>query len=116
MSKRRIFVHACLFIFLFSHFISFDCVAGRLTFDLHAEEIPSSEAWKDEFSDITSKTVNSLALSTEALQALVERCDKLQPVIEGLEATPRKVYLKRLMKSKSIFNFVIESREEIPNQ
>jgi hypothetical protein len=116
MSKHRIFVHACLFIFLFSHFISFDCVAGRLTFDLHAEEIPSSEAWKDEFSDITSKTVNSMALSTEALQALVERCDKLQPVIEGLEATPRKVYLKRLMKSKSIFNFVIESREEIPNQ
>ena len=116
MSKHRIFVHACLFIFLFSHFISFDCVAGRLTFDLHAEEIPSSEAWKDEFSDITSKTVNSMALSTEALQALVERCDKLQPVIEGLEATPRKVYLKRLMKSKSIFNFVIESREEIPNE
>ena len=116
MSKRRIFVHACLFIFLFSHFISFDCVAGRLKFDLHAEEIPSSEAWKDEFSDITSKTVNSMALSTEALQALVERCDKLQPVIEGLEATPRKVYLKRLMKSKSIFNFVIESREEIPNK
>ena len=116
MSKRRIFVHACLFIFLFSHFISFDCVAGRLTFNLHAEEIPSSEAWKDEFSDITSKTVNSMGLSTEVLQSLVERCDKLQPVIEGLEATPRKVYLKRLMKSKSIFNFVIESREEIPNQ
>ena len=116
MSKHRIFVHACLFIFLFSHFISFDCVAGRLTFDLHAEEIPTSEAWKYEFSDITSKTVNSMALSTETLQALVERCDKLQPVIEGLEATPRKVYLKRLMKSKSIFNFVIESREEIPNQ
>ena len=116
MSKHRIFVHACLFIFLFSHFISFDCVAGRLTFNLHAEEIPSNEAWKDEFSDITSKTINSMALSTEALQALVERCDKLQPIIEGLEATPRKIYLKRLIKSKSIFNFVIESRKEIPNK
>lgn len=57
-----------------------------------------------------------MALSTEELQSLVERCDKLQPVIEGLEATPRKIYLKRLIKSKSIFNFVIESRKEIPNQ
>ena len=116
MRKCRIFVQACLFIFLFSHFISFDCVAGRLTFNLHAEEIPSSEAWKDEFSEITSKTVNSMALSTEVLQSLVERCDKLQPVIEGLEATPRKIYLKRLIKSKSIFNYVIESRKEIPNK
>jgi len=98
MSKSRTFVHACLFILLFSQFISFDCVAGRLTFNLHAEEIPSSEAWKDEFSDITSNTVNSMALSTEALQSLVERCDKLQPIIEGLEATPRKIYLKRLLK------------------
>ena len=116
MSKRRIFVHACIFILLSSYFVSFNCDAGRLIFNLHAEEIPSNEAWKDEFSDITSKTVNSMALSTEALQALVERCDKLQPVIEGLEATPRKIYLKRLIKSKSIFNFVIESRKEIPKK
>ena len=57
-----------------------------------------------------------MALSTEALQALVERCDKLQPIIEGLEATPLKIYLKRLIKSKSLFNFVIESRKEIPNK
>jgi hypothetical protein len=57
-----------------------------------------------------------MTLSNEALQSLVERCDKLQPTIEGLEATPRKVYLKRLIKAKSIFNFVIESREEIPNK
>jgi hypothetical protein len=116
MSKRKIFVHACFFILLSSHFVSFDCVAGRLIFNLHAEEIPSNEAWKDEFSDITSKTANSMAISTEALQSLVERCDKLQPIIEELEATPRKIYLKRLKKSKSIFNFVIESREEIPNK
>lgn len=116
MRKCRIFVHACLIIFLFSHFVSFESVAGRLTFSLHAEEIPSDKAWKDEFSEISSKTVNSMALSTEDLLSLVERCDKLQPVIEGLEATPRKVYLKRLMKSKSIFNFVIESRKKNPSQ
>lgn len=116
MSKRRIFVHACFFILLSSHFVSFDCVAGRLIFNLHAEEIPSNEVWKDEFSDITSKTTNSMALSTEVLQSLVERCDKLQPIIDGLEATPRKIYSKRLKKSKSIFNYVIESRKEITNK
>jgi hypothetical protein len=116
MRKRGIFVHACLFILLACLFISFDCVAGRLIFNLHAEEIASNEAWKDEFSEITSKTVNAMALSTETLQSLVERCDKLQPAIEGLESTPRKIYLKRLMKSKSIFNYVIESRKETPTQ
>ena len=100
MGRRQTFIHACFFIFVFSHFITFDCIADRLTFNLHAEEIPTKESWKEEFLDITSKTTNSMAISTEDLQALVERCDKLQPIIEGLEATPRKIYLKRLIKSK----------------
>ncbi len=116
MSKRKLFVHACFFMFVFSPFVPLDSVADRLIFNLHADEIPSKESWKEEFSDITSKTVNSMNLSTEELQSLVKRCDKLQPSIESLEATPRKIYLKRLIKSKSIFNFVIESRKEVQNK
>ena len=112
MKKYNIFVSTCLLLFIFSHMVPFACGVERLTFGLHAEEISSSDVWKQEFNEISSKAVISMTLSTEELQALVDRCEKLQPIIEGLEESPRKLYLKRLKKTKSLFDYVIESRKE----
>lgn len=91
-------------------FVPFACGAERLTFGLHAAEIPASERWKQEFSEISSQTIPAMSLSTEELQALVVRCEELRTTLEGLEETPRKIYLKRLEKTKALFDFVIESR------
>ncbi len=91
-------------------------VADYLGLGLHAEEVPTSVTWKEEFTEISSKTSRSMTLTTEELQTLVERCDKLMPVIEELEETPRKIYLKRVKKMRSLFDFVIESRKEVPNK
>ena len=114
MNKNNIFVLAFSLMFVCSQIVPVACGAGRLTFGLHAEEIPSNAAWKEEFTEISSKAVISMTLSTEDLQIRVERCDKLLPIIEGLEGTPRKIYLTRLKKTKSLFDFVIESRQELP--
>lgn len=116
MKKNNIFAATFLLLFAFSQIAPTVFGADRLTFGLHADELASGEAWKEEFTEISSKAVVSMTLPTEELQALVERCDKLLPVIEGLEDTPRKIYLKRLNKTKSLFDFVIESRKEAPAQ
>ena len=81
-------------------------------FSVHAEELPDKDSWKAEFSDISSHSVTAMSLTDEELTALIERCEKLKPAIENLEATPRKIYLKRLEKTKALFEFVIESRKE----
>ena len=94
--------------------VPFACSADRLSFGLHAEELPASESWKAEFSDITSETVKAMSLSSEELQNLVERCDQLKPKIDALEETPRKIYSKRLEKAKALFVFVLETRNEQP--
>lgn len=53
-----------------------------------------------------------MSLSKAELQSLIERCDKLKPVIESLEETPRKVYRKRLQMCRELFAFVLQSKEQ----
>lgn len=53
----------------------------------------------------------AMTLSTEELVNFAERCDALRPALENLEETPRKIYLKRLEKTKSLYLFVIEARK-----
>lgn len=85
--------------------------AEGLQFQVHAEEIPEPQ-WKEEFKEVSSHTLAAMALSNDELQALIERCDALLPEIEKLEGAERKIYLKRLEKTKSLFVFVLESRKE----
>ena len=95
-----------------NQFLVFDFLVICLNYDLYAEEVPAGDYWKAEFAEISSKTVVAMGLQTEELQTLVLRCDKLLPVIENLEETPRKIYLKRINKMKSLFEFVVNSRTE----
>lgn len=73
----------------------------------HAED-----AWLPEFEDICSKTDDSSVMTKEELKAMVERCDKLRPVIEKSENPQKKVYLFRLDKCKNLFAYVLEVIEK----
>jgi uncharacterized coiled-coil protein SlyX len=73
----------------------------------HAAE----EQWMQEFNDVCSKTTDSMSLNRDELKSLIARCDKLKPVIEGLEETARKVYGKRLEMCKNLLVFVLESKK-----
>jgi len=68
--------------------------------------------WKAEFEAVCSKTQDSAALSPEELKNLIDRCDKLRPLIEKLDETQRKVYLRRLQMCRDLFAFVLESKEK----
>ena len=37
---------------------------------------------------------------------------RLKPKIEALEATPRKVYLKRLQMCRNLFAYLLEGKEK----
>ena len=70
----------------------------------------AAEDWKREFEDVCSKTTDSMALSTDELKSLVERCRKLKPVIGTLEESTRKVYTKRLDMCMRLYEFVLETK------
>jgi hypothetical protein len=72
----------------------------------------AQDDWRKEFDDICGKTGDSLSLSDEELKALIERSDKLKPLIEKLDESDRKVFLRRLQKCRDLFSFVLSSRKK----
>jgi hypothetical protein len=73
-----------------------------------AADVPE---WLDEFEDICSQTMDAQSLSNEELQSLVERCEKLLPIIEQSDFVKKKVYLFRIKKCKDLFQYMIEVNE-----
>lgn len=70
----------------------------------------AEDSWKRELMDICSKTDEAMSFSKDELKILLQRGEKLRPVIEALEESPRKVYLKRLQMCMNLYSFVLESK------
>lgn len=66
--------------------------------------------WKAEFDALCGRSENSMTMTVAELKSAVEKCDALQRVIEGLEPTPRKVYLKRLQMCRNLLAYMLDSR------
>jgi polyhydroxyalkanoate synthesis regulator phasin len=75
-----------------------------------AQSAPVQEAWQKEFEDICSKTQDAMTFSREELAALISRCDALQPQIEKLDETRKKVYLGRLRMCRGLYQYVLDSK------
>lgn len=73
---------------------------------------PAKDAWKREFEDVCSKTQDAMTLSSDELRSLIERCDKLKPLVEGLADSQRRVFSKRLRDCRAVYQFVLDSREK----
>ncbi len=71
----------------------------------------AQEDWKKEFEEICSRTDDAMSFSKEELKGLIERCDRLKPVIERQDESTRKVYLRRLQTCRDLLKFVLESKE-----
>ncbi len=69
-----------------------------------------ADDWKKEFEDICGNTDESMKLSEGELKGLIARCDRLKPLIETLEETPRKIYLKKLQTCRGLLVFVLEAK------
>lgn len=71
-----------------------------------------ADEWKKEFEDICSKTETSMSLPSEELKSLVARCDKLKIVIDAQDESTKKVFRKRLLLCRDLYDFVLKSREQ----
>jgi hypothetical protein len=72
----------------------------------------AQEDWKREFDDVCSRTQDSMTMSDDDLKSLIARCDALKPVMEKLEESQRKVYVKRLSMCRELFSFALGSRRK----
>ncbi len=70
----------------------------------------AGEAWKAEFEAVCSQTDSAMELAEGELKELIERCDKLKPLIESADESTKKVYLRRLQKCRDLYVFALESK------
>lgn len=94
--------------------LSFFCLAaaGGALLPTPRPTVAAEEAWKLEFDKVCGQTDNAADLSAEELKKALARCDALKPQIEALEASPRKVYLKRLQMCRNLFAYLLEGKEK----
>jgi hypothetical protein len=71
---------------------------------------PAKESWRKEFDDVCSKTQDAMTFSQEELTDLIRRCDALQPKIEKLDESRKKVYVERLRKCRGLYAYVLDSK------
>lgn len=94
-----------LLIFLVSFTITADLSGSSLITAAFGEE-----AWKEKLMGLCAKTDIAMTLSPQELKELIAGCEKLQPVIDALGESPRKVYGKRLKMCKDLFIYVLETK------
>ncbi len=71
---------------------------------------PARESWQKEFEDVCSKTDDAMTFSDEELTDLIRRCDKLQPQIEKLDESRKKVYMGRLRMCRGLYAYVLDAK------
>jgi hypothetical protein len=71
----------------------------------------AAEDWQRQFDDVCSKTQDAMAFSTEELKALIQQCDALEPQIQKLDDTRKKVYLRRLAQCRGLYAYVLDSKQ-----
>jgi len=68
------------------------------------------DAWRTEFDALCGQSENSMNMTVVELKGALGRCDALKEQIEKLEATPRKVYLRRLQMCRNLLEYMLDSR------
>jgi hypothetical protein len=72
---------------------------------------PAQDNWKPAFEEICSKVQATDNLSTTEIAALIEKADKLLPVIQSSDSPSKKVYILRLKKCRSLFEFILDTKK-----
>jgi hypothetical protein len=106
--KRAIFT--ALLVLAFASLGGVRVIGGPSAMASKAE--PAQESWRAEFDNICAKTEDAMTFSQEELTDLIRRCDSLQPQIEKLDESRRKVYSERLRKCRGLYAYVLEAKRK----
>ena len=85
-------------------------LAGCLGLFMTMQVAFGEDAWRTDFDATCAQSNDAMALSVNELKLLIEKCDRLQKVIEAQDETVRKVYSKRLQLCKNLYIFVLEAK------
>src|ERR1035438_6442695 len=69
-------------------------------------------AWQKGVDNIWAKTEDAMIFSQEELTDLIRRCDNLQPQIEKLDESRKKIYLERLRKCRGLYAYVLDAKKK----
>jgi hypothetical protein len=97
--KTRNFLKCCL-------------ITGFLIFSMTQYAAFGEETWRTDFDTVCAQSNEAMTLSVSDLKMLIDKCDRLQKVIEAQEETVRKVFLKRLQLCRNLYVFVLESKQQ----
>jgi hypothetical protein len=59
---------------------------------------------------VCGRTQDAMAMTDAELRELVQRCDKLMPLVEQLPGPEKNVYARRLRKCRDLYQFVLDGR------
>jgi C4-dicarboxylate-specific signal transduction histidine kinase len=85
-------------------------LAGCLGLFMTMQVAFGEDAWQMDFDATCAQSNDAMTLSVNELKLLIEKCDRLQKVVEAQDETVRKVYSKRLQLCKNLYVFVLESK------
>lgn len=68
-------------------------------------------SWRKEFDAVCARTEDAMTFSEDELTRLVRRCDDLQPQIEKLDESQKKVFGERLRKCRGLYAYVLETKK-----
>src|SRR5450755_4950973 len=105
--KTRIFT---ALLFGFAGLCGVGVLAGRPAVASQAEA--SQESWRAEFDNVCAKTENAMTFSEEELADLIRRCDALQPQIQKLDESRKKVYREQLRKCRGLYAYLLEAKKK----
>jgi hypothetical protein len=75
---------------------------------LSAAPAEDAAAWRQEYDSLCGRTLETEGMTEQELVQLLGRCDKLKPRIENLEATERKVFLRRLQLCCDLYRYMLD--------
>lgn len=68
------------------------------------------DEWKIEFEYLCSRTDEAMDMDAKELSAMIERCQRLLPLIQASDNPQKKIYIKRLEACMNLYRFVLESK------
>jgi len=92
-------------------FLLLNVSSGQKSLRPNPPDSASVEDWEKEFDDLCSKTQDAMSYSISELKTMIQRCDALQPQIEKLDETRKKVFSRRLAQCRGLYAYVLESKQ-----
>lgn len=89
------------------------CITGCLVALLLATASPlaAAENWKETFDLVCGSVQGAESMSEKEISAMLEKADKLMPVIQASDDPAKKVYLKRLKSCRGVYEFMLDTRK-----